>query len=142
MKPRTAPKRKTKPRTATVALAKRDDDFTPDKVELLRRTLAKGATEDEFQLYLWVAKKHHLDPFTRQLHCVKRWDTRLNMSVMSIQIGIDGYRFMAARSHPDFGGIDEPEFELKPDGKTLLLARGRVWKKGFEHPTGGVGFWG
>lgn len=112
----------------------------PEQVALLKRTVAKGTTDDEFALFLWVAKKHHLDPMTRQLHCVKRFSTALNTEVMSIQVGIDGYRSMAAR-YPDFGAIEEPEYELEPDGKTLLLARVRVWKKGFEHPTVAVAYW-
>ncbi len=117
-----------------------------DQIALLKRTVAKGTTDDEFQLFLWVARKHKLDPMTRQLHCVKRWSTQLNTEVMAIQIGIDGYRSMAAR-YPDYGGIDEPEFEFdeKKKGQDnpagLVLARVRVWKKGFDHPTVGVAFW-
>jgi len=106
---------------------------------LLKRTVAKGTTDDEFALFLWVAKKHKLDPMTRQLHCVKRWSSALNIEVMAIQIGIDGYRSMAAR-YADYGGIDEPEYQYKPDG-TLELARVRVWKKGFDHPTVGIAIW-
>ena len=117
-----------------------------EQVALLKRTVAKGTTDDEFQLFLWVARKHKLDPMTRQLHCVKRWSNQLNEHVMAIQIGIDGYRSMAAR-YPDYGGIDEPEFEYDekkkgPDNPAgLVLARVRVWKKGFDHPTVGIAFW-
>lgn len=111
-----------------------------DQVELLKRTVAKGTTDDEFQLFLWVAKKHKLDPMTRQLHCVKRWSSAEGRELMAIQIGIDGYRTMAARSHNDYGSIDEPEFEYDDKG-ALLLARVRIWKKGHEHPTVAVAFW-
>lgn len=111
-----------------------------DQVELLKRTVAKGTTDDEFALFLWVAKKHKLDPMTRQLHCVKRWSSAEGREVMAIQIGIDGYRTMAARSHQDYGSIDEPEFEYDDKG-ALELARVRLWKKGFEHPTVGIAFW-
>ena len=111
----------------------------PEQIALLKRTIAKGTTDDEFQLFLWVARKHKLDPMTRQLHCVKRWSTAQNCEVMSIQIGIDGYRSMAAVSHQDFGGVDEPEYvyDLSKKGADnpagLVLARVRVWKKGFDH---------
>lgn len=117
-----------------------------EQTALLKRTVAKGTTDDEFALFLWVAKKHKLDPMTRQLHCVKRWSSKLNAEVMSIQIGIDGYRSMAAR-YPDYGGIDEPEYEFDekkkgPDNPAgLILARVRVWKKGFDHATVGIAFW-
>lgn len=137
-------KRKVRPTQAIVrveAERRASGEFSPDAIALLKRTLAKDCNEDEFAFYLWVAKKHHLDPFTRQLHVVKRFSTQLQQDVMTIQIGIDGYRFMAARSHPDYGGTDEPEYEFEADGKTLKLARIRVWKKGFEHPTVGIAFW-
>jgi phage recombination protein Bet len=88
-----------------------------------------------------VAKKHKLDPFTRQLHCVKRWSTEAGTKVMAIQIGIDGYRAMAARSHKDFGSIGEPEYEYGTDPKIPILARIRLWKKGVEQPTVAVAFW-
>jgi hypothetical protein len=61
---------------------------------------------------------------------------------MSIQIGIDGYRSMAAVNHSDFGGVDEPEYEYEKQGdKVPTMARVRVWKKGFDHPSIGIAFW-
>ena len=121
-------------------MVRREHGLRPEQVALLQRTVAKDTTPDEFALFMLVARKHKLDPFTRQLHCVKRWSTEAGHKVMAIQIGIDGYRSMAARSHKDYGGVDESEYEYKPDG-SLLLARVRVWKKGFEHPTVAVAFW-
>ncbi|KKL13940.1 hypothetical protein LCGC14_2520750, partial [marine sediment metagenome] len=61
--------------------------------------------------------------------------------VMAIQIGIDGYRAMAARSHKDFGSIGEPEYEYGTDPKIPILARIKLWKKGVEQPTVAVAFW-
>lgn len=129
-----------KPSTALARVFRTDGEIRQDAKELLRRTLAKGTTDDEFKLYLWVARKHHLDPFTRQLHAVKRWDSKLNQDVMTIQVGIDGYRSIAAR-YPDYGSVDEPEFVMKADGKTLDFCRVKVWKKGFIHPTVAVAYW-
>ena len=110
--------------------------------------MARGTSDDEFALFLLVARKHKLDPFTRQLHCVKRWSKAAGKDVMAIQIGIDGYRAMAARSHKDYGSISEPEFEYKvggrqesKPGKNLLLARVKCWKKGLAEPTVSVAFW-
>jgi phage recombination protein Bet len=107
----------------------------------LQRTVAKNTSPDEFALFMLVAKKHKLDPFTRQLHCVKRWSTEAGKKVMAIQIGIDGYRAMAARSHKDFGSIGEPEYEYGTDKKIPILARIKLWKKGVEQPTVAVAFW-
>ena len=44
-----------------------------EEVELLKNTICKGITDAEFAMFLWVAKKHKLDPMTRQLHAVKRY---------------------------------------------------------------------
>jgi phage recombination protein Bet len=143
------------PNTTAIVVAQshpvvpKEEGLTRAEVELLKRTVAKGTSDDEFALFLWVARKHHLDPMTRQLHCVVRWNSSLinangtkGGNVMTIQIGIDGYRTLAAR-HADYGGIDEPEIEYEEykDQKVLKLARIRVWKKGFEHPTVGVARW-
>ncbi|KKL90606.1 hypothetical protein LCGC14_1902960, partial [marine sediment metagenome] len=143
---RKPPKRKRQTSTALVPvapapLARREYGLRPEQVALLKRTVAKDTTNDEFALFMLVARKHKLDPFTRQLHCVKRWSTEAGKKVMAIQIGIDGYRAMAARSHKDFGSIGEPEYEYGTDPKIPILARIRLWKKGVEQPTVAVAFW-
>ena len=38
-----------------------------EKVELVKRMFAKGATNDEFQVFLELAKRYNLDPFKRQI---------------------------------------------------------------------------
>lgn len=121
------------------------------ELTLLKNTIAKGCSDDEFAMFLWVAHKHKLDPMTRQLHPVKRNVSKhhqdekgiwVSGEVMTIQIGIDGYRTLAARNHKDFGGVDEPEYEFEKKGdKIPTLARVRVWKKGFERPSVGIAFW-
>ena len=143
---RKAPKRKRQTSTALVPvapapIARREHGLRPEQIALLQRTVAKDTTPDEFALFMLVARKHKLDPFTRQLHCVKRWSTEAGKKVMAIQIGIDGYRAMAARSHKDFGSISEPEYEYGTDKKIPILARIKLWKKGVEQPTVAVAFW-
>jgi phage recombination protein Bet len=121
-----------------------------NEIELLKRTVAKGVTDDEFALFLWVAKKHKIDPMTRQLHCIKRFTNKHHQDekgiwvggfTMSIQIGIDGYRALAGRDHADFGGCDEPEFVFGESKRIPEKATIRLWKKGLEHPIIGVAYW-
>jgi phage recombination protein Bet len=119
-------------------------------VELLRRTVAKGTTDDEFALFLWVAKKHRLDPMTRQIHAIKRQVQKHHQdakgiwhagAVMTIQVGIDGYRALAAR-HKDYGGSDDAIYTFdKPGDKQPASATIKLWKRGLEHPVVATAYW-
>lgn len=69
-----------------------------EQIDLLKTTICKDATDDEFGLFLQVCKSKGLDPFTRQIHAVKRWNPATQKKEMAIQIGIDGFRLQAERS--------------------------------------------
>ena len=47
-----------------------------EKVELVKRMFAKGATDDEFAVFLELAKRYNLDPFKRQIFFLP--DKRMN----------------------------------------------------------------
>ena len=80
--------------------------YTADQVDLLKRTICHGSSDDEFRLFLHVAQRSGLDPFARQIHAVKRWDSQARRETMSIQTGIDGYRLIADRTER-YAGNDE-----------------------------------
>jgi phage recombination protein Bet len=87
-----------------------------DQVDLIKRTVAKGATDDELSLFINVANRTGLDPFTHQIHFIKRrtWnkEARKYDEIGSIQTGIDGYRSIAARTH-EHAGTDDAIIEEK-----------------------------
>lgn len=47
-------------------------DITPDQKELIKRTIAKGATEDELALFMYDCKRRGVHPLDKKLYFTKR----------------------------------------------------------------------
>jgi len=102
-------------------------------VELIKRTICKGADDLELKLFLNQCQRTGLDPFARQIHAVKRWDASVGKEVMQAMIGIDGFRLIADRSGRYVPGR-EPTFCYDKEGFLLkATAYVNVYRQGTWH---------
>ena len=84
--------------------------MTRPQIELIKKTIAKGASDDELRLFIQVCKGAQLNPFLKQVHLVPRWDNKEGKEVRAIQVSIDGFRSIA-ESSGHYAGNDDPVYE-------------------------------
>ena len=133
---------------SSTALA-RADAFTPEQIDIIKRDIAKGASDNELQFFLALCNRTQLDPFLHQIWMIKRRakneDTEKWEDRMVPQLGIDGARLIAERSGKYEG--QEGPYWCGPDGiwtdcwlkpEHPVAAKVLIYKRGARVPTTGI----
>jgi len=141
-------------------------EYSRDEVDLIRRTVAKGASDLELRMFLYVCKHTGLNPLLRQIYSIRRreWNPeKYNAEEkkygdyeykMVTQVGIDGLRLIAERTGKYLGQIG-PEWCGKDgqwkdvwipskDETYPTAARVGVVRRGYVDPSTGksLPIWG
>ena len=93
--------------------------------KLLLDTVAKGATETEFLMFLEFCKSTGLNPFKKEIWFIK---TKNGVQMMT---GINGFLAIANR-HPQFDGM---EVSIQEENGKLVSATAKVYRKDRKIPS-------
>lgn len=146
-------------RSQAAVVPHRKETFDRERVELMKRTYCKGASNDELALFINTCMKLNLSPEARQIFAVKRYDSTLRREVMSLQISIDGLRLVAERTgkyagqigpfwtdgstqtNPKTGAQEYVWYDAWIGDEFPVACKVGVIRKGFQEPVWGVARW-
>lgn len=109
--------------------------YSAEEVELIKRTVAKDATDLELKMFLSQCQRTGLDAITRQIYFIKNPKD----GKVQVQTSIDGFRLIAERSDkyegqtkPEWCGLDGGWTDIWKEQFPPYAARIGVYKKGFR----------
>jgi phage recombination protein Bet len=115
------------------------------QARVLRDTICHELDPPEFALFVEVCRRKQLDPFSRQIHAVKRWNSQAGRKTMTIQVGIDGFRTTAERTGkyagqrgPFWCGADGVWLDVWLSDEPPKAAKVEVLRHDFAEPLTGV----
>jgi len=135
-----------------VALNNATAGYSAAQISLIKNTVAKDTNNDEFNLFVSVARSTGLDPLRKQIMAVVYSKGDAEKRRMTIITGIDGLRAIAARSNRYRPDENEPEYTYDPALKGpenplgLVKAVVKIFiadasRDGGWRPVAGVAYW-
>ena len=106
-------------------------NFDQEKIEVIKNTVAKGADNNELEMFLHLAKQYNLDPLNKEIWFIKRakkqkigntWDypklpngeIDYSNAETTIMTSRDGY-LKIAHQHPEFSELNSMEIRENDD---------------------------
>jgi phage recombination protein Bet len=125
-------------------LVLRDDqrEFDDKQIVALSHVGVQNASRADLAVFFHQARKTGLDPFSRQIYMIGRWDGKTQSTKWTIQAAIDGLRIVALRTG-EYVGQEGPSF-CGPDGEWQEVwlgdgppraAKVGVLRRGFDKPV-------
>lgn len=125
-------------------------DYTGSQLSLIKRTVAKDCSNDEFDLFMEVCRRAGFDPFRKQVYAFVFSKDNPEKRQLAIVTGIDGYRAVAARNR-DYRPDEKPpritydEAAKDPDTNPLGIIKAEVsayrYAEGEWHELSAEAYW-
>jgi len=108
------------------------DLSSKEVLNTIRTTVAHGATDAEFAMFIEFCKSTRLNPFKKEIWFIKARDR------VQMMTGINGF-YTIANNHPAYDGMEEVTFETDEKGK-LISATAKAWRKDRRFPSIGTAY--
>lgn len=109
-------------------------NYTQKHLDTIKSTIAKGTSNEQFQLFIQTCVRTGLDPFLNQIYCIVY--NGKDGPVMSMQIAVEGIVALAKKHHQYKGFIasevkEKDEFEIdmvtgEPKHRIVSMQRGQT----------------
>lgn len=125
-------------------------DFSGKQLELIRRTVANDLNQDEFDMFIQIARQNGLDPFKKQIYALVYNKDNSDRRKVSFITGIGGYRAIAQRSgayRPDENApkiVKDEALKCETNPLGIEYAEVRVHRYGPDgkwYPITGRAYW-
>jgi phage recombination protein Bet len=129
--------------TGALALVDDQQEWTSQQQAALVQIGLEAAPAADLSVFLHYCQRTGMDPFTRQIYMIGRWDGQAQRKKYTIQMAIDGFRIIAQRSHqyagqtePQWCGLDGVWRDVWVDHtKPPVASRIGVYRAGWPAPT-------